>query len=1615
MEFTSYQLVGNSTGSLNTGSYLNQTDRSLFFRGYTTDLWYGFSVNDAIELGVWDRSGNFIGWNTLNQSKSYTEIKLSYLNTLNFPTTYSYFELNPDFLMYKNEKILVNPAEELSASFAIPTGSYFLTYNFSREMAGSISSPLIIKEISPSRKELKIVPVSSSTSQYEAFCNDKILLQDASPLYLQTVKNCPYGQIYNQISPNYQPQINTIKSVFFLNTDGAMITFLRNLYEDIFVYTSTPVRGTSVDTQTISGSAIRIQGIQTYFTNYLLSNSNKIVNFADIDNQFKIYVSASIERKFAPIGNHPSQQYVDAKIFVYDFFTTYFFIPISTILEATYREKYYAPLKNALNLGNNILLPIINSGVMDERISLSDPLTLLIKLQTELPNDIMAQTPCWVSNISLTPYVVNAIVKSPSGLNTYKIGPANFSLPIPNASLTNTNLSYAAEDLQHNDEIERELTVSRNIKELSVDYTDFNNFVIFSLAEFRLKIFKNKMTTISTLSSSIQVLNTNNSSSNNLYPYYTQEYTTIQGQINDIINSFDGYESYLYRSGNYTIVNGNFISSSYVAEMDNSASYYDQTNRDSLINNCPQHIISNPDNDDYIVFLSMVGHFFDEIYIYISNIPSQRIVGNSTTEEFTRRIVDYMLETFGWNLDDSLEQSNLINNYLNSDQQEGLNSLSAEDRLKTIRNRILINLPQIYKTKGTEEAVRLILACYGIPSALLSIREYGGINYTDDTAAYTTYERVYMRQWNTSSINDNYHLLCPTGSKTFLFKVAIDSSTPYTYGNEQILFGKVNDSDRTTISGSGEWAVGFVREPKQNTGKMFFRIGYKGYESFKMYSSEFPLFNGNIYSVMLRRNSPDIAFEYTSNVDSVPAKYDLHVQRSESGNEILKLTSSKVCYDTASTIQFGAGGPMNIIGWFSSHNGQGYNGIFDKFQIWNDPVPDSNFTDYVNNINAYSYSGSTAPHKSLLFRMHTDYPFDQKNISWQNANPYYATGSDKKLGDNVDYMTNTMAWSGSTIIVYNTSSCQNVSQSVYPFQFKVIDYPSTWGISKYGPNKFRNEKIRHVSQSVEARFDDTARSTHATSNTAPDSNQVGFFVDPQDFKNRDIIRYFGNYDFMDAIGDPGNQYSSSYTTLNLLRNQYKDARNQLSGSRTLFNELCIIYKLYFNRSIFEAIKNVIPARTNTFTGVIIEPTILERPKYEIKPIVNEVNSGSVSYFDITASHYFRDPNTKLLRFTTSIDLGDTLMDVNASYIALPTRDYPVNFGGNCIGDTPDKYEIGNFAGGVLTDEYLNGLLIYPTAYFTVTPTSGYPGFIATFTNLSNNSSKHSWSFEAGYSASVDNNSSNPVNYTYNNVGIWPSSLKAENGPYSITVFKNITVLSPVADFTATPTIGSYPLSVIFTNSSQGATGTTYDWNFGDSTAHSTLTNPTHIYSLGGTHTVTLTTTYGTYIKTKTSNITVVKSAFTAAPTSGDYNLLVIFTNSSLGATSYRWNFGDGAISTLTNPTHTYTAEGYYTVTLTAINGTVEHSTTTNIHVTAPIIVTANFDAVPNSGISPLIVTFANSSTNGLTYLWNFGDLTPTSTLANPTHTYNNTGLYTVTLTAYNGIYYGTTTRTVSVT
>lgn len=226
----------------------------------------------------------------------------------------------------------------------------------------------------------------------------------------------------------------------------------------------------------------------------------------------------------------------------------------------------------------------------------------------------------------------------------------------------------------------------------------------------------------------------------------------------------------------------------------------------------------------------------------------------------------------------------------------------------------------------------------------------------------------------------------------------------------------------------------------------------------------------------------------------------------------------------------------------------------------------------------------------------------------------------------------------------------------------------------------------------------------------------------------------------------------------------------------------------------------------------------------------------------------------------------------------------------------------------------------PTAGFTADITTGIAPLTVNFTDLSVDS-VNIWLWDFG-----DGNSSNLQHpqHEYSNPGLYTVALTA-TGPggsdtHTKTDYIDVHYAPPIAGFIGTPTSGTTPLAVTFTDLSTGSVNT-WSWNFGDG-ATSLVQNPAHLYQNPGMYTVSLSVTGpgGNDIEVKTDYITVSElpplADFSGNPTSGNFPLLVNFTDESQGSvTSYTWYFGDGETSGIQHPEHTYQHSGNYTVSL----------------------------------------------------------------------------------------------------
>lgn len=249
----------------------------------------------------------------------------------------------------------------------------------------------------------------------------------------------------------------------------------------------------------------------------------------------------------------------------------------------------------------------------------------------------------------------------------------------------------------------------------------------------------------------------------------------------------------------------------------------------------------------------------------------------------------------------------------------------------------------------------------------------------------------------------------------------------------------------------------------------------------------------------------------------------------------------------------------------------------------------------------------------------------------------------------------------------------------------------------------------------------------------------------------------------------------------------------------------------------------------------------------------------------------------------------------------------------------------------------------------------------------------------------------------NSIDAFVSKLALGVGPGSLSISgPTAGLIAHTQTFTATinPLDTTWPLTYTWTTAGQppvvqiGDLQNTLSFTWPDPGPQTiTVTAVNHLGVVTATHTITL--------------YTPVQAGFVATPTTGIAPVTTSFTNLSTGDfTACLWDFGDGHTSDVcANPSHSYTAAGVYTVTLTASGPGNTDTLIRSSYITIYEPAQADFSASPIGGIMPLSVNFTNLSTGNYdTCLWEFGDGMTSQACLGPGHTYTETGVYTVTLT-----------------
>jgi len=297
-------------------------------------------------------------------------------------------------------------------------------------------------------------------------------------------------------------------------------------------------------------------------------------------------------------------------------------------------------------------------------------------------------------------------------------------------------------------------------------------------------------------------------------------------------------------------------------------------------------------------------------------------------------------------------------------------------------------------------------------------------------------------------------------------------------------------------------------------------------------------------------------------------------------------------------------------------------------------------------------------------------------------------------------------------------------------------------------------------------------------------------------------------------------------------------------------------------------------------------------------------------------------------------------------------------------------EVTNVCGTSRDTIVVSGTSGSPNAQF-VYSVNGQCGLPVTFTNTSSGATSYSWSFGDNTTSTLQN-----PTHTYLGTGVFQVVLIISGPCGNDTTVGTITInpTTTISQFTSSGTACGSP--VTFTNTSSSATS--YYWDFGDLT-NSTATSPTHTYTSPGTYQVMLIATSPCDIDTSYGLITIVPTTVTAAFSSVPSVCVgnpIFFSNTSVGATSSAWDFGDLSTSTATSPAHTYASPGTYAVTLIASGGCGADTITQVITINAvPVAAITGADTIC------IGQTITLSASGGGSYQWSGGNTSTTASIS----------------------------------
>ena len=411
---------------------------------------------------------------------------------------------------------------------------------------------------------------------------------------------------------------------------------------------------------------------------------------------------------------------------------------INELTSVSYQKYYIA------NFDIDIQQTVINIAIDNT----TDTPSILFKLYEPLPAEISEKDTLWITEEITEPYVFNinldlSIIPAPLP----QLRGPNFDIELDikqNVATGYQTYSSLISSLTGSSYHKVLNYMNDNSYDLNIDYTTFENFIHFSSAKKRLEIFYNKVKQIEDYNNNINVI----TGSTNVLK--NEQTASIKQNIDDVVSKFDGFENYLYyESSSYawpkTTSTKPFILST-TASADiwynnytSSANEYDEDNLDYLYNIAPAYVKNDPLNyQSYYTFTDMIGHYFDNIWIYITSINELYNADNNLEKGVSKDTVYNALQSLGVKLYNSKGDDNFSDYVggLNSGStlftdnfsitSSYLNNIPKKDLLAETYKRIYHNIPLLSKTRGTSIGLQNLINTFGITSSILNPKEFGG-------------------------------------------------------------------------------------------------------------------------------------------------------------------------------------------------------------------------------------------------------------------------------------------------------------------------------------------------------------------------------------------------------------------------------------------------------------------------------------------------------------------------------------------------------------------------------------------------------------------------------------------------------------------------------------------------------------------------------------------------------------------------------------------------------------------------------------------------------------------------------------------------------------------------